>query len=195
MKKQFFAWKNAKKATSGVQDWEELSAKEFCELQIKIRMGQITPKRYFACIPPAEKGDVYFYFECTYEQFLTSEKERIERLRKMIENQELKEQGLWYDIISIDSTYPDESGDELSLHEMIADPDSLFEEDLINSICLKNALKTLTEDERKLIDTFYLSAEPLTERAYADKNGVSNSTIHSRKIKILRKMKKSFAQI
>ena len=53
MKRQYFAWKNAKKTTIGTQDWEELSAKEFCDLQIKIRTGQVTPKRYFACVPQA----------------------------------------------------------------------------------------------------------------------------------------------
>ena len=194
MKKQYFAWKDGIQAVNGPQEWVELLAKEFCELEIKIRTGQISPKRYFACVPSAENGDVYYYFECTYEQFLDSEKKRIEQLRKAIEEQEMKEKGLWYDLISLDYTFQDDSGDELSLHDIIEDPNSLFEDALINSICLQNALKSLTTDERELIKVLYLSSEPLTERAYAEKTGISNSTVHSRKMKTLKKLKKSFAQ-
>ena len=82
MKKRYFAWKNGEQACNASQEWVELSAKEFRMLEIKRRTGQVSSKRYFACVPPAEKGDLYYYFECTYEQFLDSEKKRIERLRK-----------------------------------------------------------------------------------------------------------------
>ena len=189
MKKQYFAWKDGIQAVNGPQEWVELLAKEFCELEIKIRTGQISPKRYFACVPPAESGDVYYYFECTYEQFLDSEKKRIERLRKAIEEQEMKEKGLWYDLISLDCTYQDDNGDELSLHDMIADPNAFFEERLINSILLRNALSFLTREERTIINVFYLNDKTCTEREYASANNLSKTSVHYQKKKILKKLK------
>ncbi len=194
MKKQYFAWKDGKNATDGTQEWEELTAKEFCELGIKIRTGQIEPKRYFACVPPAEKNDVYFYFECTYEQFLVSERKRIERLRKKIEEQELREQGLWYDLVSLDYEITDENGEGVSLYDMLADPDSLFEDSLIESLTLKKALSYLTVEERIVINALYLNDTVCTEREYTNEIGVSKTALHYRKSKVLNKIRKYLDQ-
>lgn len=194
MKKQYFAWKDGKKTNDVMQEWDELTVKEFCELGIKIRTGQIEPKRYFAFVPTAEKNDVFFYFECTYEQFLVSERKRIERLRKKIEEQELKEQGLWYDLVSLDYEMTDENGEGVYLHDVLADPDSLFEDSLIESLTLNNALSYLTDEERIVINALFLNYTVYTEREYANEIGVSKTALHYRKNKVLNKIRKYLDQ-
>ena len=71
-------------------------------------------------------------------------------------------------------------------------PESVPEESLLkkeNYRKLKRALLSLEPDERKLIGMLYLSEKTATMRQAAKHFGVSVSTIHKRREKILKKMK------
>lgn len=194
MKKQYFAWKNGKQNAKGTQDWVELTSKEFLEI-CKSNIGKpIKERRLFARIPNVDDGDTYYLLECDYTNYLKSVSAAMERLRKRIEKEQLKNQGLWYDIISLDFGMTDEEGESYTLHDILADPDSIFEDRLITSMDLQRALSVLSDDERSIIECLYLSAKPKTLREYAAEINVPFTTLQNKKTKILKKMKKSFVQ-
>ena len=194
MKKQYFAWKDGKQNLNGKQEWQELTSKEFLELCYSNSKRPKEEKRYFARVPGVEDGDTYFVLECTYEEFLRSEAERKLRKRKRDEKEQLKADGLWYDLISLDYEVDDGDGNTVTLHDMVADENSVFETGLVELIDLESALKVLTSKERGIIDAFYLSENPKTEREYAKELNVPCMTLHCRKTKILKKLKNYFVQ-
>ena len=194
MKIQYFAWKNGKQNLNGKQDWQELTAKEFLELCYSNSKCPKEGKRYFARVPGVEVGDAYFVIECTHEEFLRSEAERKLRKRKKKEDEQLKADGLVYDLISLDYEVDDGDGNTVTLHDMVPDDSSDFETSLVELIDLQSALKVLTSKERSIIDAFYLSENPKTEREYAIELNVPYMTLHCRKTKILKKLKNYFVQ-
>lgn len=54
---------------------------------------------------------------------------------------------------------------------------------------LKEALQSLDDEERKLINLLYLRDEPITQREAAEYFGISLSALHKRKEKILKKLR------
>lgn len=194
MKKQYFAWKNGKQNLNGKQEWQELTSQEFLELCYSNSKRPKEEKRYFARVPGVEYGDTYFVLECSYEQFLRSEAERKLRKRKRDETEQLKSDGLWYDLISLDFEVDDGDGNTVTLHDIVADENSVFETDLAELIDLQSALNVLTSEERELVNTFYLADNPKTEREYANEMCISKTALHTKKEKILRKLKNQIDQ-
>lgn len=194
MKTQYFAWKNGKQNLNEKQEWQELTAKEFLDLCYSNSKCPKEEKRYFARVPGVEVGDTYFVIECTHEEFLRSEAERKLRKRKKKEDEQLKADGLVYDLISLDYEVDDGDGNTVTLHDMVPDDSSDFETSLVELIDLQSALKVLTSKERSIIDAFYLSENPKTEREYAKELNVPYMTLHCRKTKILKKLKNYFVQ-
>lgn len=194
MKKQYFAWKDGKQNLNGKQEWQELTSKEFLELCYSNSKRPKEEKRYFARVPGVEDEDAYFVLECTYEEFLRSDAERKLRKRKRDETEQLKADGLWYDLISFDYEVDDGDGNTVTLHDMVADENSVFETGLVELIDLQSALKVLTSKEREFVNTFYLAGSPKTEREYANEMGISKTALHMKKKKILRKLKNQIDQ-
>ena len=194
MKKQYFAWKNGEQSTSGSQQWEEITVKDCLAISRGNRNLTKEHRRFFARVSGVEENDTYYVLECDYKNHIKSVAEAMERWRKRIEEEKLIEEGLVFEIISLDLPMTDENGETYTLLDMIPDPDSLFEDKLITSMDLHNALLSLSKDERHLIDVFYLSDNPKTERSYADEIGTPYSTIHRKKMNILKKMREKMAQ-
>ena len=192
MKTKYFAWKNGKQ-TEDKQDWVELTPKEFLEICNNNRNLKLEERRYFYQLPGLEEGDYYLYMECTYKQFLKSRAEKDERTRRRKEKETLIEEGKWYATVSLDSTFEDESGDTCTLHDMIPDPDSCFEDHLILSMDVRNALDALTSEEVKIIERLYLSTYAVSESKLAKEMSIPRRTLGYKKKKILEKLKKSFA--
>jgi len=192
MKTKYYAWKDGKKK-SGKQDWTELTPSEFIELCNDNRNLDKEKRRYFYQLPGFEPGDCYYYLECTYEQFLKSRAEKDERTRKRKEEETLKAQGQWYATISLDAPFEDETGDVCSLHDMIPDPDSCFEDSLILSMDVMHALSYLDPDELEIIERLYLSEYAVSEKKLAEQMNVPRRTLGCKKKRILSKLKKSFA--
>ena len=190
MKTKYYAWKDGKKK-SGKQDWTELTPSEFIELCNDNRNLDKEKRRYFYQLPGLELGDCYYYLECTYEQFLKSHAERDERARKRKKQETLKATGQWYETVSLDAPFEDETGDVCSLHDVIPDPDSCFEDSLILSMDVKNALRSLDPDELEIIERLYLSEYAVSTRKLAQQMDVPVMTLNNRKKKILSKIKKS----
>ncbi len=190
MKTKYYAWKDGEKK-SGKQDWVELTPNEFIMLCNNNRNLDKKERRYFYQLPGLEQGDCYYYLECTYEQFLKSRAEKDERARKRKEEETIKAQGQWYETVSLDAPFEDETGDVCSLHDMIPDPDSCFEDSLILSMDVKNALCSLDPDELEIIERLYLSEFAVSTRKLAQQMDVPVMTLNNRKKKILSKIKKS----
>ena len=77
--------------------------------------------------------------------------------------------------------------------EYIPDQESNFEDSCMDKFRLeavREALERLNEDEKRMIEYLYLSDKPGTERGYSALTGISPMTVHDRKIRILKKLKK-----
>ena len=192
MKKQYFAWKDGKKNTNGSQEWTEISAKEYLNICKKSKEHSLEEARYFMKVAGISEGDVSLYFECNHSDYLKyrAEKEKIYRKKVQKFLDDMKYGTI--QMLSLDAEFEDESGDTYTLHDLIEDKDSLFEDTLIQSIDLFDALDELSVEERKIIDSLYFSSEPTTEKELAEQTGVPRTTLQSQKYKILKKLKKSF---
>ena len=85
MKKQYFAWKD------GTNEVAEIMAKEFLTIYKHNKVLAKGERRYFTRIPGVTGGDVYYFFECTYEDYKKSVAESQVRYRKICEERDLKE--------------------------------------------------------------------------------------------------------
>lgn len=195
MKIYYFAWKNGKKADKNrKQEWTELTAKEYKAIYEGNKTCDISKRRFFERVPGVEWIDDIYYFECDYEQY---KKYRAEKEKKARKEKRLKEDKSRYGairLLSLDAEYEDASGEIYSLHDMIADENSLFENGLIESIDLKNALSCLSPDEIKILDLMFFNEEKtVSDMEMARKLNIPRRTFGYQKEKIFIKLKKSFA--
>ena len=195
MKKQYFAWEDGKQTKNAQQEWTELTAKEYREIYENNKACPIDKRRYFAPLPGIETGDVYYCFECDYEQYkkYRAEKEQTARKVKASREDEIKYGPVG--LFSLDAEFTDDSGDTYSLHDLIADKSAFFEEQLVTDIALETALGDLTDDERFIIDALYFeNTDNTSEREIADRMNIPQKTLNNCKLKILKKLKKYLAQ-
>ena len=195
MNNQYFAWKDGKKNANGSQEWTEISAEEYLNICKVSKEQPQEEARYFMKVAGISEGDTSLYFECDHSDYLKYRAEKEKNYRKKVQKllDDMKYGTI--QILSLDAEFEDESGDTYTLHDLIEDKDSLFEDALIQSIDLRDALGNLDDEEMKIINALVLSDEALTEREYAKQIGVPRKTINNRKLKILKKLKKSLAQI
>lgn len=194
MNNQYFAWKDGKKNTNGSQEWTEISVEEYLKICKKSKEQSQEEARYFTKVAGISEGDTSLYFECDHSDYLKyrAEKEKIYRkkVQKLLDDMKYGT----IQILSLDAEFEDESGDTYTLHDLIEDKDSLFEDALVQSIDLHNAFGSLSDKEMELVNAMYLADNPMTVREYAEEQNIPFTTVQSRKEKILRKMKKSFVQ-
>ena len=142
MSKKYYAWKN--RDCQGITpEWIELTGKEFVELCKANKDLPDEEKRWFYKLPGLEEGDDYLVMECTYENFLKSEQERLQRHRKI---------ELWecFECLSLDYKYTDNSGEEYTLADIVRDPRVNTEDDYMN-LALYAAIDLLNDDYRNFI--------------------------------------------
>lgn len=97
--------------------------------------------------------------------------------------------------ISLYAMEDDEGSDLSSGEELIPDPSSNVEAQVLHEISLeilRSALKALTDEERKLIYALYLSERRCSERKLAEIMGVSQVAVHKRKNAVLEKLRNFF---
>lgn len=191
---RYFAWKNGRKAETEKQQWEELTAKEYKAIYESNKEKEISERRFFIRVPGVEDGDDIFLFESNYEEFreYRNEKERASRKKKKL--QEYEDEYGKFAVQSLDTEFEDGSGNSFTLHNLISDDSSLFEDQLILSITMKEAMGFLTPDEFALIYSTVMSDKPMTLREYSDKIGVPFTTLEYRRKKTLEKLKSFFVQ-
>lgn len=191
---RYFAWKNGRKAETEKQQWEELTAKEYKAIYESNKEKEISERRFFIRVPGVEDGDDIFMFESNYDEFreYRNEKERASRKKKKL--QEYEDEYGKFAVQSLDTEFEDGSGNSFALHNLISDDSSLFEDQLILSIAMKEAMGFLTPDEFALIYSTVMSEKPMTLREYSDKIGVPFTTLEYRRKKTLEKLKRFFVQ-
>lgn len=191
---RYFAWKNGRKAETEKQQWEELTAKEYKAIYESNKEKEISERRFFIRVPGVEDGDDIFMFESNYDEFreYRNEKERTSRKKKKL--QEYEDEYGKFAVQSLDTEFEDGSGNSFALHNLISDDSSLFEDQLILSITMKEAMGFLTPDEFALIYSTVMSDKPMTLREYSDKIGVPFTTLEYRRKKTLEKLKSFFVQ-
>lgn len=195
MKKEYFAWKDGKQAVDGHQEWIKISKREHRKIYESNKHCAADMRRYFVTLSGVDVGDACYCFECDYEEYkkYRAEKEQRARKAKLARNDETKYGSPR--LLSFDAEYSDDLGDLYTLHELVGDESTRFEDDLINSIALKFALGRLTESERQMIYLlFFESDENISEREIADMMEIPQKTLNNRKLKILEKLKKYLAQ-
>lgn len=133
-----------------------------------------------------DNGDV-IGIECTEEAYRAHENER-RHIAYLTKQKEIS----GFSKISA-NLIVQESETEIELIETIEDENTDIAEiydrrELIEKII--KALDALTEEEHDLITELYLSTNPITEREYAEKIGITQPTVNYRKARILEKIKK-----
>lgn len=196
MKVYYYEWKNGIKAKENAsQQWNQISKSAYRAICEQNKTVDLMKRRFFEKIQPTEQGDALYIIECDYERYKESraEKERI-AYRNKIKKAESEQYGL-LQTISLDTEYENSSDDTYTLSDMIADENSIFENKVIESLDLKNALSTLTKEERKLIEAlFFDNGEAMSEREISASLHIPQKTFNNRKLKILKKLKKRLAQ-
>ena len=196
MEVYYYEWKNGIKAKENAsQQWNQISKSAYRAICEQNKTVDLMKRRFFEKIQPTEQGDALYIIECDYERYKESraEKERI-AYRNKIKKAESEQYGL-LQTISLDTEYENSSDDTYTLSDMIADENSIFENKVIESLDLKNALSTLTKEERKLIEAlFFDNGEAISEREISASLHIPQKTFNNRKLKILKKLKKRLAQ-
>lgn len=75
----------------------------------------------------------------------------------------------------------------LEQDQQFASPDVSTEDQVISQVWLESFAKYLTQEERELLYKLYFQEK--TEREVSRKLGISKSTLHRRKVKLLEKIK------
>lgn len=192
VRKVFYRWKNAVDHT-----WVEMTGKEFFEF-VK---GEEGKKHFFISeVDPYHEADTIVH-EATENDFKKwdSERERYWQLRKDMrdssesdgEKKHRRKMPLINNIISLDTRIECDVDDEsISLHDIVADPDSLFEDELIAKMIVREMMKTLLPEEKEvIIALFFDNPDNLSERQVAQKIGVSQKNFNRRKNRALKKFK------
>lgn len=85
--------------------------------------------------------------------------------------------------------------DDLTIEDVVSDSLKSVEDDALHEIeleIMRRALKTLTDEELRIIHALFLSKKKLTEEKLAKEMGVSHQAISKRKARILKKLKNFF---
>ena len=91
--------------------------------------------------------------------------------------------------------HPTEDGDGTAVVDKYSDDGHTVEDAVIREInleILRRALKTLTDDELKIVRSLYLSDNPISERELSRELGIPQKTLNNRKKRVLNKLKKFF---
>ena len=90
---------------------------------------------------------------------------------------------------------PIQDNEELTIEDVVADSLKSVEDDALHEIeleIMRRSLKTLTDDELRIIHALFLSKKKLTEETLAKEMGVSQQAINKRKSSVLKKLKDFF---
>ena len=185
--KKYFVWKDAN--CNGINpEWLEISGKEFHKI-----VSDPENKRWFIkwYDEDGECPDVFWY-EVTYRVYLDHKEQKAReayRRKKFFDENTL--------IVDFEEVlYYDDDG-PVTRADTIVDEDAYVEpnpeEQLI--LDLQEALKTLSQEERELIDLLFLKNDDhKSERQIAKELGIPDMTINSRKKKIMQKLRLAFVQ-
>ena len=197
VKKVFYRWKDANDHT-----WVEMTGKEY----YKFKYSDEAKDRFFiAEVDPYFEADTIVH-EATEEEFKKwdSERQQYWQLRKDIrdssesngEKSHRRKMPLISNVISLDTKIDGDDDDEsISLHDIVADPDSLFENDLIFKHWVHEMVSTLLPEEQKVINTkFFSTNRELSDLEVSKILNVPRKTINNWKLSAFEKISKLMAK-
>lgn len=153
----YFAWKNGIKAENrDLQEWDELSQKQYLQICANNKKVGLEDRRFFEKVSGIEQGDDTYYFECDIDAYRRYRRRKEKEAYK--EKEEIKDAELFGEItlLSLDAPYEDSDGYSYSLHDIVADENSAFEERLTRSLDLCEAIDNLSNEERCIIRITHL---------------------------------------
>ena len=185
MKKLFFRWKDEN--CNGVNpEWVEMTGKEFLDFK---RNPKNKHRKFAEYIDEYQESET-IVMEVTKDTYNRWHCEDVIRKRKRTERMEAG-----YKEISMDEEICGQNVEDFTLHDVLADDSIDVEQDAIKR-CelsrLKAALKHLETEEMELLTALFLTDNPLNEREYAERLGVSQPAINKQKKMIMEKIRKNF---
>ena len=192
---RYFAWKDGKQTDGQTQEWTEITQEECRNICADSKARALDQRRYFMRVPGIEAEDTCFLFECNYTQYkkYRAEKEQKARNKKIRKNDASKYGSIRR--LSLDAKYLDPSGNPFTLHELVTDPTTQFEDDLVDKMTLKAALAQLNQQERRVIDILFLeNTDNMNEFKISAQIGVPQTTINYQKRRICEKLKNYFVK-
>ncbi|MDY4887243.1 MAG: hypothetical protein SO533_06340 [Eubacteriales bacterium] len=190
VKKVFYRWKDANDHT-----WVEMTGKEY----YKFKYSDEAKGRFFiAEVDPFFEADTIIH-EATEEDYKKWHAERTKywQLRKDVsdssetERNHRRKMPLISNVVSLDSPIDCDDDEKISLHDIVADPDSLFEDELIAKITVREMMKELLPEEKEVIlALFFNNPDNLSERQVAQLIGVSQKNFNRRKSRAFKKFRK-----
>ena len=168
--------------------YKEIRGKEWYELLQKQKNNSSDKRHYFIHFEALSNKEDDYYLEVSKEQYRKWCKE-CRRHRYIQEQRELL--GL---IDVLYSNFDDFESGVLG-EELLADKAINSEERAIDEIMIKqllSSLNQLTLDERRIIESLYLSEKPLLQKELAKELHISQQAVSKRTKAILDKLKKYF---
>ena len=184
MKKIYLVKKDP--ALEGQDNWIMMDGYEFA-MFIKTSEGQAR-KKNFCVIPAFDQELDTVVIECDAEK--ASELKKENHRHEYLENWRRKRD---MTILSTDSPIDD---DQNTLEDIIADHTVDLEADIINRWemeAIHAAIEQLSETERELLEAFFLTDHPMTQKEYSESHGISQPTVNRLKEKLLKKLGKYMA--
>ena len=181
MKKIYMVKKNPNMPESE-DNWIMMNGYEFARF-METEEGKSRRKNFAQIDACGEEDDIYVV-ECGEERAKEwrSEKDAHDYLKEC--EAESGIETVSFDVVEVD-------GEELSLEEVVADPESDVVEEAFKHMSLEQlsaALDTLSDDEYYLIFSLYLRDEPYSEYELSRVSGIPRTTISYRKKQILEKL-------
>lgn len=143
-------------------------------------------KRYFIRTVTDDKGGEYVYIEIP-EEYIKICRKDMRRKQYIADCQRLS------GITEVSLSTPIENGENHVIEDMVTYSDDVSVENAalheIELELLRRALKTLTDDELKIIHTLYLADDPISERRLCMELGIPQKTLNNQKLAILKKLK------
>lgn len=180
MKTTYLVWKDP--STGGINpDWQQLTGQEFLAL---VRSPENKGRHFVKLYGTGDDGsDGNIVMEATEAEY---RKWRIEKRHK----QYLRDINPGYTEISYHAMETEDGcyGEELLRDENCDVEAECFKKFEIEAV--RAAVSNLSDDERQMVEYFYLSENQGTERVYAELAGIPKSTVNRRKTAVLSKLKK-----
>ena len=182
MKTTYLVWKDP--SCNGINPvWQELTGREFFAL---VNAPENKGRRFVKLYGASEDGsDGDIVMESTDDEYRRWRKEK-DHGDWIREGQE--ETG--YQVVSYHAM---ETEDGCYGEELLWDKDCDVEAECFRKFkieAVSAAVASLTDDERRLVEYFYLSDHPGTERDYSALTGIPQKTVNDRKNRVLAKLRK-----
>lgn len=190
MTAKYLAWKYPVRDVRN-PEWVELTGAEFYQI-VKEENKKPEKTRFFMIVDDGiDQGMEPYVLETTKEKFKEWNKEYCAKnRRRRIQNKYKRI------LVSMDMNINEDS--ELTYYDVIADEDVSVAERVELAMLieeLRTAISFLSEEEKHILDLLYFDNEDeLSERAIAEENGMSKSSLNREKQKILKKLRESLGQ-